>query len=654
MRHRPARRFGGHFAAVLALAAAAGATSAVTSPATAAAEDAIQCAASASVFTAVPDGRLFLWHHDEPETGAPSWRAGSELGTGWGSATWGGPDGRIYTISETGELHRRRWQGTSWEGGGPGAYTVIGTGFATYRTPAYRPRFTVDSLGHFYYIDTGGFLRWRAYNETTGTSATAILDAGWNGYDMITAAGNGVIYARSTSGFLYRYEYHHGSQRLSGSTMVGSGDWGGFTKVFSPGGDVLYAVRPTGQMLWYRYNPSTQSLVAGSGREVASGGWGTDPATVATTDACRWTAANDPQRPFVPVDRTAGAALAKTSNGYLQYGYVDNEGRLVHGEIRDLYNVDPNGFAAFPGYAGFTGKPSYAENQDGQLRLYAHGTDSDTRGALQSAPGTWTDIVDFRGRMRTDPQLVRTANDLVTFVALDANGYIWTRPQRVVNGSIHAWRRNTYQRPLPVAPAGPLAAVATGTTIRLTALGVDGVNYTYSIAAEPVVTAMVPPSPWESLGNPAGSLAAAVTMPNGDVLRFVRGDDGQVWTRRTGAAAWTVLPAAPLPGMAAAGAPSAIMAPNGTVQVVVRGTDGFVYRTGQANPGSATWLPWSEVTHYEHETASDPTLSLAADTWVILCPTPGGAPRGRVWVRVHPPGGGGGGYLLEVPVTVRQ
>ncbi|MEV0675503.1 hypothetical protein AB0I60_03165 [Actinosynnema sp. NPDC050436] len=69
------------------------------------------------------------------------------------------------------------------------------------------------------------------------------------------------------------------------------------------------------------------------------------------------------------------------------------------------------------------------------------------------------------------------------------------------------------------------------------------------------------------------------------------------------------------------------MAPNGTIQLAVRGDDGFVYRTGQTSPGSSTWLPWAEVTGYAHETAVDPTLSLAADTWVVAFRTPAGDPK---------------------------
>ncbi|MCE6995052.1 hypothetical protein LZG04_09555 [Saccharothrix sp. S26] len=654
MRHRPAH--GRLLPAVLALTAALTATSAVIDPITAQAADSLQCRTTASIFTVVPDSRLFLWGHHEPETGVASWQTGQELGSGWGQSTWGGPDGRIYTVSETGELHRRRWANGAWEGGGPSAYTVIGTGFTTYRNAAYRNKFTVDSLGHFYAVDPSGFLRWRSYNETTGTWQEAVLDAGWDQYDMITAAGNGILYARTTSGFLYRYEYHAGSQRLSGSTMVGSGDWGGFVKIFSPGGDVLYAVRPTGQMLWYRYVVGS-GLATGSGREIGNGGWAADPATVATTDDCKLTTTNEPQRPAVTADRAAPAVLAKTGNGYLQYGYVNTEGRLVHGEIRDLYNVNPNGFAVIPGYAGFTGKPSYAENENGQLRLYAHGTDADARGSLQTSPGVWNGLSYFAGRMKTSPRLVRTTNDLVTFVALDEQGYIWVKPQRVLNASIHAWRRHTYQNPLPVAPAGPLEARADGSGIRLTALGVNGVTYTYWISASAEVTLRVPPSPWTSLGNPAGALATSVPLPDGaGEVWFTRADDGQVWTKRTGATAWTVLPATTPPGVTAVGTPSAIMAPNGTLQVAVRGSDGFVYRTGQANPGSGTWLPWTEITQYEYESAVDPTLSLAADTWVVAFRTPAGDPKLR---RFQPTTtaartADAAGTFVEVPLVVAK
>lgn len=70
-------------------------------------------------------------------------------------------------------------------------------------------------------------------------------------------------------------------------------------------------------------------------------------------------------------------------------------------------------------------------------------------------------------------------------------------------------------------------------------------------------------------------------------------------------------------------------APNGALQIVVRGTDGYVYRTGQTTPGATTWLPWQEITGYTEQTAIDPTVSLAQDTWVIGYRTADGNPKLR-------------------------
>jgi hypothetical protein len=80
-----------------------------------------------------------------------------------------------------------------------------------------------------------------------------------------------------------------------------------------------------------------------------------------------------------------------------------------------------------------------------------------------------------------------------------------------------------------------------------------------------------------------------------------------------------------------------------------------VYRTGQANPGSSTWLPWAEITQYEHETAVDPTLSLAADTWVIAYRTPAGDPK---LVRFQPAAAAraaeSAGEFVEVPLALAE
>ncbi|MEO6090543.1 MAG: tachylectin-related carbohydrate-binding protein, partial [Umezawaea sp.] len=418
----------------------------------------------------------------------------------------------------------------------------------------------------------------------------------------------------------------------SRETFLGYG-WNMFSRMFSPGGDVLYGVRPdNGDMLWYRYVESTGQLISdpstGLGKLVGTG-WQNDTSTVATTDSCSLTNEPNPDRPQVPLDRTAKAALVKTKNGYLQYSYVDGEGRLVHSEVRDLFNVNPNGFGAIPGYNGLTGSPSIGESANGLLRIYGQGTDSDTRGVTQTAlNGPWGAFEQQAGRMFSASQFVRTSNERLTLLALDDAGALWTKSQKTTDGQIFPWQKANQTGTLPGGATRHLTAVASGDAIVLGALSLDGV-YRVATLTNGSLSAWVSTS-----GNGGIGAASMVVMPDNTVQVFVRRADGRVYGQRsrtdgTFAGTWTAVLADLAPGVTAAGAPSALMAPNGALQVAVRGTDGFVYRTGQVSPGSTGWLPWAEITEYTEETGVDPTLSLAADTWVIAFRTPDGDPKLR-------------------------
>lgn len=616
--------------AALALIAAISTMAVPTGHGRAKAVDGLQCRSTVPVFTATSDGSLWQYSHDEPETGQPAWSNVRHIGNNWTSRTFGGTDGHVFSITDAGELRRFRWLGDTWENGG--AWKSLGTNWGLYSSPEYQKRLTVDSLGDFYTVDSAGDLVLRRYIESSDQWASVVLDNGWNQYDQIVAAGQGVLYARKPNGDLRRFRYHAASQRwLTRDVAVGQG-WQMFKRVFSPGADLLYAIRDNGDMLWYRYIESTGEWIldpsTGLGRKIGSGGWAQDRTQATSTDGCSLTNEPNPDHPVVTVNRSARAALAKTGNGHLQYSYVNGEGRLVHAEVNDVYNVNPNGFATIPGYSDFTGTPSIGENQNGLLRIYAQGTDSNALGVVQTAlGGSWSGINQFAGRMLSAPQLVRTGDGLLTFVAMDKNGEVWFRPQKVVNGPVHPWRKVPFSSTTTIDQLNPhlTALSSNANTIQLYALAADG-DYRSATVSNGVVT-----SQWSTLQFTGGSGALAVVgRPDGPSQLFARRVGGLIHQRSAASgAAWTPLLGELVPGVTAAGGPSALMAPDGRIQVAVRGTDGYVYRTGQTNPGSTSWLPWSEITQYAERSAVDPTLSLAADTWVVAFRTPDGNPRLR-------------------------
>ncbi|MEQ0558872.1 hypothetical protein ABJI51_07305 [Amycolatopsis sp. NEAU-NG30] len=80
----------------------------------AAAADAITCRAGAGVFYTLPDTHLDLDRHNEPETGATSWTGRTTIGNTWSGRTLAGPDGRMYSILDNGDVIRQRRLATSW------------------------------------------------------------------------------------------------------------------------------------------------------------------------------------------------------------------------------------------------------------------------------------------------------------------------------------------------------------------------------------------------------------------------------------------------------------------------------------------------------------------------------------------------------------
>ena len=596
-----------------------------------AADDYLKCNSEALVFSVYQNGTLWLYPHQEPETGAAQWTQWTQVGSGWATRAFGGHDRRVYDVHEDGTLWRFRLDPSiGWEDAGKGRQ--IATDWQDHADPNFKNRVTVDPLGHFDTVDKQGNLQWRTYNETTKMWAGTIIDTGWDKYDLITAAGNGVIYARKPgpAGELVRFRYHAPSQRwLQYDKTVGFG-WNMFNRVFSPGGDVLYGTRPdTGQLLWYRYNETTETWQGdpdtGMGRQVGSG-WYHDLSVFALPDNCTRIGEPNPDRPVVPQNRLAAAALAKTSNNYLQYAYVAGDGKLVHAEVRDLNNVSPNGFSTFPNQTNFTGVPSIVDNQNGSLRIAAHTEDSDARGAFQAQPGDpFGGVVDLGGRMQSPPQLVRTADGLVSYVSVDKDGFLWSRSQKTPNGRLLPWQQvkgQSFQAGAP-RPTGQVTAVAAGNDIKVVALRTDGTYGTATISPNAQTLT------WQNNGGTANSGPAAALMLDGGILQlFARRTDGRIYTHTSTAnGTWTPILGELAPGVTAAGPPTAVMSPGGTLEVAVRSTDGWVYRTGQKAQASTAWWPWTEITNYSYQTAVDPTVSLAENTWVVAFRTPEGIPK---------------------------
>ncbi|WP_084628199.1 tachylectin-related carbohydrate-binding protein [Amycolatopsis nigrescens] len=259
---------------------------------------AIECAAAAPVFTTRGDGSMWLYQHTDPRNGSFSWinDNGQAIGSGWlGTRAVAAPGGVVYQANSNGELRRFRWNGTTWDlNTGPTPYyQVIDGGWGRYATAEYRNRITVDTTGHIYTIEPDGNLHRRTYDPATGNWNHRVLKDGWAKYDLIVAAGDGVLYARTPNGELFRFVYNATSGEWTQWAKPSGTGWNTFKTIMSVGGDVLYGSHPdeNGGLLWYRHLPASDTW-APTGRnqgKLIGTGWYDLYDMTAAPDTCRLT-----------------------------------------------------------------------------------------------------------------------------------------------------------------------------------------------------------------------------------------------------------------------------------------------------------------------------------------------------------------------------
>ncbi|ATY16417.1 hypothetical protein CU254_16995 [Amycolatopsis sp. AA4] len=257
---------------------------------------AIVCKASAPIFTTRADGTLWLFQHTDPRNGGFAWVNGNgrQIGSGWESGrAVAGPNGVVYQANSNGQLRRFRWNGNDWDlNSGPTPwYEDIDHGWERYTTAEYRNRITVDSLGHIYTVEPDGKLHWRNYDPATKKWEHRILKDGWGQYNLIAAAGDGVLYTRNAGGDLFRFVFNAATGEWTQWAKPSGTGWTGFKTITSPGADVLYTSysADSGGLLWYRYLPASDTW-ADTGRangKLIGTGWYTLPGMTAAPDSCR-------------------------------------------------------------------------------------------------------------------------------------------------------------------------------------------------------------------------------------------------------------------------------------------------------------------------------------------------------------------------------
>ncbi|MEV7623791.1 tachylectin-related carbohydrate-binding protein [Actinoplanes sp. NPDC089786] len=611
------RRLGG---AVLAAAAVVPVGVAVAvSPAQAA--DTFQCAPQTTLFGVAADGKLYKHVYNKPGTDQAQGTTSINIGIGWNgfNRVLGGPDGRIYGINSSGAF-RYRYTGTAWEIVDGSESVAMGTNLADYANPANRNKITVDEIGDFYGVDGAGKLRQWRFDEATKTWPIngRVIDTGWNRYNLIVAAGPGVLFGREPDGDLFRSRYESTSQRWVGlrNRLVGDG-WGIFPQdVFSVGGDVLLGRKTNGDLNHYRFREDTLSWPIGGTR--IGTGWNFTT-VIATTSSCSLTDRHVPPLTSVPIQRSAPLSVVQgqasgTALGPIEYLYNDNIGRLRH-----AYQPNPDSFttvqfSTVSSGAALTGRTALLPNGQSVLQALALSTTGEvwsfTRAAAPST--SWQAGQSLGGRMASRPAAVRLSDGSLLALAVDVDGHLWLRPQDGSSGDLLAWRDGDISGLDPEVTAVAGADRTATVFSRRTGAGVELSRYVDGrLQAPSTVFAAVDATP------------AVVVMPGQALRVFGRTRTGEIVTRQTDAdGRFTTPESAVGSGFTAVGTPVAVLDPSGRVAVVARGEDNEIYRIFETEAGSDTWGTWERLNpDVSDPSVTDPTLAeytgSAGQSWMV-------------------------------------
>ncbi|APU15632.1 MULTISPECIES: tachylectin-related carbohydrate-binding protein [Actinoalloteichus] len=288
MRERRSSRMSVLAVGILAMSLLAGLPALAASPATEE-EPILECHTFARFYTADPNGDVYHSAHSDPIGGATRWNvAVGAIGNSVDGRMLAGPAGLLYEIKSDGLLQMYRRGDSGWEQWEDGGFSRdFQTTLGGYTSTAWRNRITVDSTGDFYFIRGNNQLYRATLDDETRELRQQSIDADWSRFDLITAAGPGVLYARESDGTLYRYQYDAATEQWTDQGTWMADGWERFAQAASPGGDVLYAVdTESGQLHWQRFLPYSDDTI--ESRIVSRSTW-TERSIAITSDSCAWT-----------------------------------------------------------------------------------------------------------------------------------------------------------------------------------------------------------------------------------------------------------------------------------------------------------------------------------------------------------------------------
>lgn len=572
----------------------------------------VQCTPKATIFGVNTVGTMWVHEHNEPETGVNDFRSPGQYGEGYDGRVFTGSDGTVYRQVDTnGTLLRRVWNGVN----GFGNEEILESGrWYGWSLPANENRITADANNHVYTVLDNGNLEVNAYDANKAVT-TRTLDVGWGKYNLIFAAGDGVIYARNATlngGGLYRYQYDFDTNRwLEYDRQVPGGGWNIHRQIFSPGGDVIYGITSdTGKLVEYRFNPATNTWPIGAADLTT--GWGTIKYAGATTNGC--TLKNQPtiQLPNLPLaapNYERPATVHNAAQTRTEAAHVENSGVLMtarKGSAQDAYpyvqGISVGG--TFTGRAAIglrsDGKTVVIGREQSSAKVYAY---------VRTDPGTdvWSAPKVLHGEFASSPVLARAASGKLTVFAVDVAGKLWFSQDQTIPGDFFftPWRKAagtiTMSTDFSVATTGGEDfEIVYRDTNNAVAVSNFGTGTLASARTAPGLTAA---------GVPSGVVVGSGTDKRTQVV--VRGSDNKIYTQKetaTGFTGWTDISN----GGTFRGSPSILLNTWGLIEVAARQSgDGLVLRSGQTAAGSSTWRGWEEVGGTAY---TDPSFAAMAGT----------------------------------------
>ncbi|SHI51623.1 tachylectin-related carbohydrate-binding protein [Streptomyces sp. 3214.6] len=587
----------------MAAAAAAALPLLIAAPGTAHAADAATCRTNGPTYGVNSAGSLLEYKLKSPINGAGGYLSPTTIGSSWNNypLVISGPDGKFYLLKSDGTWYGRRDVST-------GAWAVsprkITTAFGWLADAADRNQVTVDRSGRMWVLLDNGSLYSYRYDGSGGAWTPAdtsfLHDTGWNRYDLITAADDGVIYGRAAAdGKLYRSRFDSTSQRwIERHVLVSSSDWHQFKSITSNGGDTLMGVQSsTGQLFYYRFDENTRSWPVNR-VEIGTSGWQNLLSVSGAPDNCGIAASHTPASPAIPLESYSRGSVMQSSTGSVEFAYTDNIGRLVHGRMADPSDVNGVQWTTISGNEAFTGQPSLVEQADGRISVTAHNTSGSVwqRNQVAKSSADWAAWNDQAGAMRQHATTAKLPSGQLVQFAADANGAPWYRLQTAANGEFLGW--------LPLSGtgfSGPFTAVTVRDGLQLFGKNASGVLSTALFKADGTLSA------WTSLGAQAISgTPSAVVYPGYRIRVFATDGNGNVVTVSQSVEGGAYGEWTQVVGLTAQGSPSAVISPlTGLTEIVVRGTDGYIHNTGETTQGSGVWRTWQQSSF--ETSATEPT-----------------------------------------------